>query len=219
VQTLRFYFDPISPYAALAFERLPQVLEGLSCRVDYVPILFAALLKASGAKGPAEIPGKREWTYRQVQWLGHRQGLALELPAAHPFNALPLLRLCWAAAPQGATPSRWVVEQVLRHVWQGGAPGLDPLDPARLQTLHTALAPASEPASEAVKQRLRQATDAAQQAGVFGVPTLEARGKLFWVQEALDMAVACLKGDPWFDGPAWDAAAQLAPAQDLKRPI
>ena len=48
---LRFYFDPISPYAALAFEHLPQALEGLSYSVEYRPILFAALLHALGAEG------------------------------------------------------------------------------------------------------------------------------------------------------------------------
>jgi exopolyphosphatase/guanosine-5'-triphosphate,3'-diphosphate pyrophosphatase len=47
------------PFAALAFWRLPEVLVGRSYAMDYVPILFAALLKANATKGPAEIDSTR----------------------------------------------------------------------------------------------------------------------------------------------------------------
>ena len=40
-----FYLDFISPYAYLAFEKLPEALLGLSYRVTHKPVLFAALLK------------------------------------------------------------------------------------------------------------------------------------------------------------------------------
>ena len=42
--------------------------------MTYKPVLFAALLKHHGQLGPAEIPPKRDWTYRQVQWLAHSPG-------------------------------------------------------------------------------------------------------------------------------------------------
>jgi len=48
-----FWFDPVSPYAYLAFERLPEAFVGLSYSVSYRPIVFAALLKANATKGPA----------------------------------------------------------------------------------------------------------------------------------------------------------------------
>ncbi|MDH0866021.1 2-hydroxychromene-2-carboxylate isomerase [Mitsuaria sp. GD03876] len=206
MRTIDFYFDPISPYAALAFERLPEALAGRSVAVRYVPILFGAMLKSLDHKGPAEIPGKRDWTYRQVQWLGHRLGVPLDLPAAHPFNPLGLLRLLWATAPDGQTPGRYAVERVLHHVWRGG---LDAGDPARLAALAADLAPRRDPASDAVKADLRAATDAAFARGVFGVPTMAVDDKLFWGLDAIDMLVACLDGDPWFDGPAWPSSATL----------
>ena len=37
MKTLSFHFDLISPYAYLAFEALPQALEGCSYVVDYRP--------------------------------------------------------------------------------------------------------------------------------------------------------------------------------------
>ncbi|SEK36806.1 2-hydroxychromene-2-carboxylate isomerase [Roseateles sp. YR242] len=206
MNTIDFYFDPISPYAALAFERLPEVLAGRSVAVRYVPILFGAVLKAMDHKGPAELPHKRDWTYRQVLWLSHKLNIALDLPAEHPFNPLPLLRLLWATAQPSQTPNRYAVETVFRHVWQGG---LDAVDPERLQGLTAVLAPPQDPNSDAVKQALRQATDDALARGVFGVPTVAVGDRLFWGLDALDMAVACLDGDAWFEGPAWAQAAAM----------
>ena len=66
MKSLSFWFDPISPYAYLAFEHLPQALEGCSYVVDYRPVLFAGLLGHWGQLGPAEIEPKRAWTFRQV---------------------------------------------------------------------------------------------------------------------------------------------------------
>ena len=40
MKQLTFWFDPISPFAYLAFERLPQALEGLSVDVRYQPCLL-----------------------------------------------------------------------------------------------------------------------------------------------------------------------------------
>jgi 2-hydroxychromene-2-carboxylate isomerase len=200
-----FHFDPISPYAWLAFERLPQVLEGRSLTVRYRPLLFAGLLQHWGQKGPAEIEPKRAWTFRQVHWLAHRHGIVLDTPAQHPFNPLALLRLLLACAPAGGRPNRWQCEQVFRHVWVGGA---DANDPARLRSLTDTLAPGRDPQSDEVKRELRSATEAAVAQGLFGVPTLQANGRLFWGADGLDMLAASLSGDPWFDSGAWEAEGQ-----------
>lgn len=207
---LRFSFDPVSPYAYLAFERLPEVLQGLSYEVSYEPILFAGLLQHWGQKGPAEIAPKRDWTYRQVGWLAHHLGVPLQLPQQHPFNPLVLLRLTLASSPAGLTPKRWVCEQVLRHVWRGGA---DANEPARLAALAQTLAPQRDPAGAQVKDELRAATADAAARGVFGVPSVEVDGRLFWGLDGLDLLSAFLRGDPWFDGPDWGRAAHVAGVQ------
>ena len=212
MKPLNFWFDPISPFAYLAFERLPQVLEGLSYSVSYRPILFAALLGHWGQKGPAEIEPKRAWTFRHVHWLAQQHGIALDTPLQHPFNPLSVLRLLHACAPAGGTPNRHACETVLRHVWQGGA---DVNDPARLTALTRTLAPRRAPDDAAVKQALKDATAQAVAQGVFGVPTVELDGRLFWGLDALPMLAGCLRGEAWFDGPAW--ADEGAPRAGVTR--
>ncbi len=202
---LSFWFDPISPYAYLAFERLPQVLEGVSYSVDYRPVLFAGLLQHFDHKGPAEIGPKRAWTYRDVAWRAQVQGLPLDMPVAHPFNPLPLLRLSLACARPGGTPNRRVVEALFHHVWRGGQ---DAASPERLARLRETLAPERDPDSAEVKAELRAAGHEALALGVFGVPTVVCEGRAFWGDDALPMLRAALLGDPWFAGSAWEQAGQ-----------
>ena len=205
---LTFYFDFISPYAYLAFEKLPLALEGLTYSVDYKPVLYAAFLKQHGQLGPAEIPPKRDWTYRQVLWNAHANGIPMQMPAAHPFNPLSLLRLALACGSQGLV-NRHVAETLLRHVWRDGG---NPVDAARMEALKQALQPKRDPSSEAVKAELKSNTDEALARGLFGVPTLAIDDKLFWGFDALPMVRSYLDGDAWFASGAWEAAAQLPAA-------
>jgi 2-hydroxychromene-2-carboxylate isomerase len=212
MKQITFYLDFVSPYAYLAFEKLPDALQGLSYAVDYRPVLFAGLLKQHGQLGPAEIAPKRDWTYRQVLWLGHSLGVPLQMPAAHPFNPLALLRLALACGSQGIA-NRYVCETIFRHVWRGGA---DASDPQRLEALKQALNPPRDPAGDEVKAELKANTDEAIARGLFGVPTCAVDDKLFWGLDALPMLRGYLEGDAWFGGADWDAAARL-PAQQRAR--
>ncbi len=203
MKRIAFYFDVISPFAWLAFERLPQVLEGISHEVEYRPVLLAGLLAHWGQKGPAEVEPKRAWTLRHVHGLAAQYGIALDTPPVHPFNPLPLLRLVVACGP-----NRRVVEAAFRHVWVGGA---DATHPARLAELAQRLAPARDPAGDDVKAELRRHTEAAIADGVFGVPSFACDGRLFWGLDALPMLRDALQGGAWFDGPAWQAEGAPRP--------
>jgi 2-hydroxychromene-2-carboxylate isomerase len=213
MKQITFYLDFVSPYAYLAFEKLPEALMDLSYAVRYKPVLLGAMLKHHGQLGPAEVPAKRDWTYRHVQWLGHHHQVPLQMPALHPFNPLPLLRLAIACA-QGGDPNRYVCETLLRHVWRGGA---DAMDAARLQGLHEQLSPALALDDDQVKARLRANTDEAIAAGVFGVPAYAVDDKLFWGFDALPMLRDYLRGDAWFDGPAWAQVSRIPPGLTRQR--
>lgn len=193
-----WYFDFISPFAYLQWPRI----RALSGRVEfgYRPILFAGLLERFGHKGPAEIPGKREFTYRHVQWRAQRQGIELRFPPAHPFNPLAALRLCIAA---GSSPD--AIEAIYAHLWRAGRAGDTPtaLQPVAAQLgiadIETALA------RPEVKQGLRDNFDAALADGVFGVPTIVAQGETFWGDDATPMFEDWLRDPAGFESPTMRA--------------
>lgn len=212
MKQITFFFDFISPYAYLAFEKLPEALKGLSYQVDYRPVLFAGLLKQHGQLGPAEIPPKRDWTYRQVLWTAHARGVPMQLPAAHPFNPLGALRLALACGRDGLV-NRYVAETVFRHIWRGGA---DAADAGRLQELRELLQPARDVAADDVKAELKANTGMALARGVFGVPTCEVDGRLFWGFDGLPMLREYLEGNAWFTSGAWERAAALPVGQARK---
>lgn len=176
----RWYFDFISPFAYL---QLPRVL-ALRARVGLVPvpIVFGALLAHHGQLGPAEIPSKRAFTYRFVQWQADRAGIALRFPPAHPFNPLAALRLCIAAG------AGWdAVERVFAHIWRDGEGSVDAAGLAPVARALGIADPASAIGDPDVKARLHANTDAAIAAGVFGVPTIAAAGETFWGLDATPM--------------------------------
>jgi 2-hydroxychromene-2-carboxylate isomerase len=205
MKQITFYFDVISPYAYLAFEHMPQALQVISYQVTYQPVLFAGILKHHGQLGPAEIPPKREWTYRQVQWIANQLGIELKSPAAHPFNPLALLRLAIACGTNGL-PNRYVVETLFRHVWLSGK---EAEDTQRTTDLTELLKPQLDPNSAEVKTLLKGFTESAIQAGVFGVPTFKVDDKLFFGLDSLPMLSSYLKEDDWFAGSNWNDALTI----------
>ena len=197
---LRWYFDVISPFAYLQW---PKV-KALAARRDVVlaPVLLAAVLAARGQKGPAEIPGKREFTYRHVLWQAREAGVPLQFPPAHPFNPVTALRLCIAG---GCTIA--VVDAVFDWIWVHGRAGdsseaLQPL----LQQLGI---DADAVTDRAVKHALRANTDAALAAGVFGVPTLQVGEALFWGNDAHAFALAVMDDPALLEDPQMRRIASL----------
>ncbi|ABE46045.1 2-hydroxychromene-2-carboxylate isomerase [Polaromonas sp. JS666] len=205
---ITFYLDFLSPYAYLAFEHLPEALKGVSYSVSYTPVLFAGMLKHHGQLGPAEIAPKREWTYRHVLWLAHSRGIPMQMPASHPFNPLPLLRLALACAPEAepGAPNRYVCETVFRHAWRGGA---DAVDAQRLASLVQQLAPRRDMQGDEVKAQLKANTDDAVAQGVFGVPAFRVDDKLFWGLDALPMLRDYLANAAWFAQGHWEGVGAV----------
>lgn len=207
----RWYFDLISPFSYLhlnQFHRLPGALE-----IEYVPVLFAGFLKHWEHKGPAEIPAKRIYMYRQLTWLAEQRGIPFKIPPAHPFNPLRALRLLIAA---GST--REHVEAAFDMIWKEGR---DVTSPESLAELGRRLGVEDVPAAladEAVKARLKANTDAAIARGVFGVPTFLMGDTLFWGQDSLEMMLDYLKDPKLFDTPEMHRISDL-PVGAVRREV
>jgi 2-hydroxychromene-2-carboxylate isomerase len=192
MQRVIFDFDIVSPYAYLAFERLPSALEGLSHHVEYRPLLFAGLLKHWGSTAPVDVAPKKAWLFRQCAWIAAQEGTVFRPPTPHPFNPLALLRLLVASVPAGSQPNRRAVELAFRHVW--ARDGGDANDPAALRAVTDAIAPVRDPASPEVKAELQARTADAAAAGVFGVPSFRLDdGQLFWGTDSMAMLADAMR--------------------------
>ncbi|HSN71076.1 MAG TPA: 2-hydroxychromene-2-carboxylate isomerase [Steroidobacteraceae bacterium] len=208
--TIDWYFDFVSPFAYLQscrLERVPEVARSLVCH----PVVFGAILDHWHQLGPAEVPPKRELTYRHVVWRAARDGIPLRMPAAHPFNPLPLLRLAIVAGAEFA-----VVRRIFDWVWREGhlpdeRPALAALaDELGIEDWERAIGAAT------VKDALRDETSAAIAKGVFGVPSAIIEGTLFWGDDLTDMLLE-FRADPGlFAGAAYAGLADLP--EGVRRP-
>lgn len=197
---LRWYFDFISPFSYLQWRKLRSIARERP--IALVPVAFGAILAAHGNKGPAEIPGKREFTYRHVLWQARREGVELRFPPAHPFNPLAALRLCVAA---GNTPE--AVDAIFDWIWTQGQAGdsIEALSPV-VAALGVEIGAIG---SDQTKSALRANTESALLAGVFGVPTLSIGNELFWGNDAHDFALDALQHPELFEDPEMQRLQRL----------
>jgi len=172
-----WYFDFVSPFACICLHRLKELPPEVA--IEYRPVLFAGLLNHWGQKGPAELPSKRRYTYRWSHWWAHSLGIPFRYPAAHPFNPLHHLRLAIAC---GSKPE--AVRRIFDAIWTTGE---DASDPGRFSDLLMELGIFREALEKSeIKNILRKNTEAAVQRGVFGVPTFEVDGELFWGADSIE---------------------------------
>lgn len=194
---LYFFFDYISHNAYLAWHQAPALARKHGLALTPVPVLFGAMLSHYKQVGPAELPAKSRWMLRNVLRKAMMHGIPIAPPHSHPFNPLVPLRVSCADLDE-ATRVR-LVDRLFRAAWAEGRAVADAavvsevlaelgLDAARLL---------AEAQTDTVKQRLRQNTQAALDAGLFGVPSMAVRGELFWGFDDLEYLDMVLSGrDP-----------------------
>jgi 2-hydroxychromene-2-carboxylate isomerase len=190
-----FYFDLGSPYAFLAAERLTSVLTE---PVAWQPLSLGGLFKANGRSSWALGDHRRRRTgMAEVERRARDYGLEpIRWPDPWPGNYLMAMRAATFAFTAGR--GRELTLQAFRDAFQRGrdlgvpANVLDAAERAGLDRAEVEAA-TQDPR---VKQALREATDAAHELGVIGVPTLAIDRELFWGDDRLEDAAARLASVP-----------------------
>jgi len=184
-----FFFDLGSPYAYLAAERISAVFEEAGAeQPEWQPILLGGLFRRFGrgswGQGPDREPGMRE-----VERRAQAYGLPpVVWPDPWPGDMLTAMRAATFAKEIGRT-----VSFSLAAFRQAFAAGRDLSEPDNVwiaaasselhpRSLETAVA------RDAIKSRLREATDRAGDSGVLGVPAVLVGGEVFWGDDQLDDA-------------------------------
>jgi 2-hydroxychromene-2-carboxylate isomerase len=187
----RLLYDFNSPYAYLAFARAESVL---GPQVELEPVAFAFMLRAhdrtpwSMADEPTRAAGMRECEARAA-----RYGLpAMRWPPGWPVGSYSLapLRAALAAREHGRLRDFSRVA-FARHFAQGlpltGPGDLDALADECGLDRDVLRAGVEDPD---IKRALADATQAALDLGVVGVPTTIAGGALFWGDDRLEEAAS-----------------------------
>jgi 2-hydroxychromene-2-carboxylate isomerase len=209
---LVFYFDFISPYAYVGWHQVQALAQRTGRVVEPAPILFAALLDTHGQKGPAEIPAKRIYTFKDAYRKAHRAGLLLRPPPSHPFNPLLALRVASLAMDPAARAR--LVGSLFDATWADGTGVETPEAVAAAATRAGLDGEALVRTAGAAKEIVRARTAEAVERGVFGVPTLLVDGEIFWGTDGLELAEARVRGEDPVPG---DLAWAERPASAIRK--
>jgi len=186
-----FYFDLGSPYAYLTAERVSGLFTDAELeQPEWQPILLGGLFRRFGRDSWGNGP-EREDGIAEVERRAAEYGLPrIAWPEPWPGDMLFAMRVATFAKQTGRS-----VSFALAAFRQQFAAGRDlsehdnVLIAAAACELHpNAVAKAA--GTEGVKRALREATDAAAERGVIGVPSIAVGEQVFWGDDRLDEAVA-----------------------------
>jgi 2-hydroxychromene-2-carboxylate isomerase len=175
------YLDLGSPYAYLAAERAERVL-GIAPELRC--IVLGVLFRERGW-GSWAATGQREAGMADVERRARAYGLPpIAWPPDWPVNAMNAMRATIVAERDGR--GRDLTLAYLRRSFVEGADLSDP-DVVASTARNFGVAP-DEITDPAVKQALKDRTQAAVELGVPGVPTLHHGDRLYWGDDRLDDA-------------------------------
>jgi 2-hydroxychromene-2-carboxylate isomerase len=187
--TPTFYYDFNSPYAYLAAHRVDRMLRP---DVRWQPIAFAFVLRATG-RMPWSFTGARPAGMRECEERAVRYGLPeLVWPPGWQVESYTLssLRAALVAEEHGRLREFSFAAFAENFVHGRGIREPEALERAAEVSGVDPVAIREGIERPEIKQRLREATDAALAAGVIGVPTVVVDGEPFWGDDQLEAAAA-----------------------------
>jgi 2-hydroxychromene-2-carboxylate isomerase len=187
-----FYYDFNSPFAYIAAHRVDDVLPA---RPRWQPIAFAFLLIAHEREPWSFDVENRGATMQDCERRAAALGLPLSWPDGWPQQSYSLLPLRASVLAERAGILREFSRAAFRRHFS---------EPDGVKEIGGVLAVAAEAGldpdevrahvgDDDVKQVVKDATDAAIELGVFGVPTVQVSDELFWGDDRLEEAAAALE--------------------------
>ena len=185
-----FYFDFASPNAYLSHRVIPGIEARTGVKFEYIPVLLGGLFKLTGNQAPmtafAGIRNKLAYEARETERFVARHKLtAYRMNPHFPVNTLRLMRGAIAARQLGVFEP--YVETAFKAMWEDGQKMDDPAVMAEVLAkagldAQALMAKAEEPE---VKQGLLNNTEAACDAGAFGIPTFAVDGEIWFGKDRL----------------------------------
>lgn len=188
-----FWFEFASTYSYLSAMRVEEMARKAGVHVAWKPFLLGPIFKLNGwDTSPFNLyPAKGKYMVRDIERIAQERGLIFRLPEPFPQNGLMAARLALVGLNEGWGPE--FIRGVYTAEFAAGH------DIASQETLADALKAAGANAGVAfarvrspeIKAQLRENTEAARAAGIFGAPSfITADGELFWGDDRLEQALA-----------------------------
>jgi 2-hydroxychromene-2-carboxylate isomerase len=196
---IEFYYDFSSPYAYIGANRIEDIAAAHDREVIWRPILLGVVFKATQAAPLTTVPLKGEYSKHDFARSARYYNIAYKMPSKFPIaSQAPGRGHYWLEGQDKALAKRFSLAAFTAYFVEDrdiSSPDVAADVAASLGVDRAAFLEAI--GSDAIKQRLKDETQAAMDKGVCGSPFFIVDGEPFWGADRLSMLSAWLERGGW----------------------
>tara|TARA_S200000501_G_scaffold208202_1_gene195610 strand:- start:303 stop:887 length:585 start_codon:yes stop_codon:yes gene_type:complete len=187
-KSLDFYFDFISPYSYLAYQKIKSLKRYNEIVINYKPMLLGGLHNLGGITAPAFNERKLKNMKNDCELIAKKNKIRFIWNIKFPLNSLYLMRGYLVIDEK---IKKDYFELCFNAYWR------DNVDISNENNLNIILDSLKVDKKEfikniqnvSIKDKLKQLTQIAFDKDIFGAPTFVVNKKIFWGQDRLDYAL------------------------------
>ena len=180
-----FYFDFISPYSYLAYQKI-KVINNVN--FNYKPVLVGGLHNLQGITAPAFIKPKLKHMISDCDLIAKKDRSSFIWNSKFPINSINIMRGYLFINNENKD---LYLNVMFDAYWK------DNLDISNEEVIKSLLKKSKIKSDiffvgindSQIKEKLKNLTQAAHDKGIFGVPTFVVNNKIFWGQDRLGFAL------------------------------
>ena len=187
-KSINFYFDFISPYSYLAYQKIKYLNNKRKININYKPILLGGLHKLGGITPPAFNKHKLKNMKNDCELVAKKNKIKFKWNIKFPINSLYLMRGYLVIDNKY---KKKYLELCFDAYWKNN------IDISNEENVIKILEKSEIKKNEffenirntKIKEKLKQLTNLAFKKNIFGAPTFIVNKKIFWGQDRLDYAL------------------------------
>jgi 2-hydroxychromene-2-carboxylate isomerase len=188
---INFYYDFSSSYSYIAQARVNEIEEKTGKKVAWRPIVLGAIFKQLAHSAPNKNSPKLSYMVHDLGRCAKSLGIAYKTPDVFPFNAMEAMRIFYFLQNEDINQAIEFSKQVFHQAYSVGedvskssviANILSSMDRSYASIVN------SESFNQA-KATLKQHTQKAMEAQVFGAPSFIYQDELFWGADRVDALI------------------------------
>ncbi len=183
-----FYFDFISPYSYLAFNKLKTLNKDNQININYKPILLGGLHNLGGITAPAFNERKMKNMKNDCELIAKKNNILFVWNTKFPINSLYLMR---GYILINDDLKKKYLNFFFNAYWKDN---VDISDEKNITAILKTIKFDKEKFFDGIedlkiKEKLKNLTSDAFEKDIFGAPTFVVNNKIFWGQDRLDYAL------------------------------
>ena len=184
-----FYFDFVSPYSFISFQKIKTLKFKQDFKFRLKPILLGGLHNLHKITAPAFIPAKAKFMIRDCKMICEKNKINFKFNSYFPIKTVDLMRGVLIAEEDGIASI--YIDKIFESLWVSGFNLNDQqiidkvLKNLNINPKTFSLRLSNQNIKDELKKRTQEACDK----GIFGAPTFLVNNKVFWGQDRLEYAL------------------------------